>query len=106
MTQLILDQLVRDGFELQFHDDQYETASFIRNLAKKYGLSFDEHAYIVYDASVAKLRGWAKAYYYDDNPIATDEEYDHLYHKVMKFEMAHNIINEKSPTQFVGWKEG
>ena len=54
--------------------------------------------------NVDLLRKWAKAYYHDDDPVATDEEYDILYHKVMKHEMKYNITNERSPTQFVGWK--
>ncbi len=57
-----------------------------------------------YKKSVDILRKWAKAYYHDDNPVATDEEYDILYHKVMRYEMQNDITNEKSPTQFVGWK--
>ena len=101
----IFNQLVRDGMELQYHDDQYETACFLKNLAKKYDLKFDESEYTSYDFLINKLRTWAKAYYHDDNPIATDEEYDLIYHKVMKFEMRHDIVNEDSPTQFVGWKE-
>ncbi|MBP3207211.1 MAG: hypothetical protein J6M21_03010, partial [Campylobacter sp.] len=36
-----------------------------------------------YKKSVETLNLWAKAYYTDDNPIATDEEYDELYHKVL-----------------------
>lgn len=56
-----------------------------------------------YKKYVKQLRRWAKAYYYDDNPIVTDEEYDVLYHKVMLYEMRHGIDNPKSPTQFVGW---
>ena len=58
-----------------------------------------------YKKSVKILRRWAKAYYYDDNPIATDEEYDVLYHKVMRYELNNDIVNLKSPTQFVGWDE-
>ena len=58
-----------------------------------------------YGRAVSTLRKWAKAYYHDDDPVATDEEYDKLYHDVMKFEMRHDIVNEQSPTQFVGWKE-
>ena len=57
-----------------------------------------------YMDSVELLRKWAKAYYHHDNPIATDEEYDTLYHKVMRHETKHDITNERSPTQFVGWK--
>ena len=58
-----------------------------------------------YAKKVEILRRWAKAYYHDDNPVATDDEYDRLYHQVMRYEMANDIINKKSPTQFVGWEE-
>ena len=58
-----------------------------------------------YIQAVDTLRKWAKTYYYDDDPIATDDEYDRLYHYVMRHELNHDIVNEKSPTQFVGWKE-
>ena len=58
-----------------------------------------------YEKNVEILRKWAKAYYFFDEPIATDEEYDLLYHKVMRHEMRNDIVNEKSPTQFVGWKD-
>jgi len=54
---------------------------------------------------IKMLRSYAYAYYELDDPIATDEEYDKLYHEVMKYEMKHDIVNEKSPTQFVGWKD-
>lgn len=105
MTQKTLDQLIRDGLEIGHSVDQHEVNGFLSELADKYSLEYDYLGYIKYEGSVNKLRLWAKAYYHKDNPIATDEEYDLLYHKVMKFEMQHDIVNEKSPTQFVGWKE-
>ena len=58
-----------------------------------------------YEDSVQILRRWARAYYHLDNPVATDDEYDVLYHKVMKHEMANEIENLDSPTHFVGWKD-
>ena len=58
----------------------------------------------IYEQYVSVLRRWAKAYYCNDDPIATDDEYDRLYHKVMKYELNNDIINKKSPTQFVGWR--
>ena len=58
-----------------------------------------------YFKAVFKLRKWAKAYYHEDNPIATDEEYDTLYRGVSRYEEEYGIINKESPTQFVGWKE-
>jgi DNA ligase (NAD+) len=33
-----------------------------------------------YKEKIAQLKIWAHAYYVEDNPIATDEEYDTLYH--------------------------
>ena len=44
------------------------------------------------------LNKWAKAYYVDDNPIATDEEYDKLYHEVLDYETAHPIKTRFSNT--------
>ncbi len=49
------------------------------------------------------LKKWAYAYYVDDNPIATDEEYDKLYHEVLDHETVHpDEITEDSPTKRVG----
>ncbi|MBR4141612.1 MAG: NAD-dependent DNA ligase LigA, partial [Campylobacter sp.] len=56
-----------------------------------------------YKKSVETLNLWAKAYYTDDNPIATDEEYDELYHKVLAYEKENpNEILAYSPTLRVG----
>ena len=33
-----------------------------------------------YSEKIEILKAWAKAYYVDDAPIASDEEYDRLYH--------------------------
>ena len=52
---------------------------------------------------VDMLNAWAKAYYTDDAPIATDEEYDELYHKVLDFERTNpGDISMFSPTKRVG----
>ncbi len=49
------------------------------------------------------LKKWAFAYYVDDNPIATDEEYDKLYHEVLDYETTHPEERvEDSPTKRVG----
>ncbi|HFQ60949.1 MAG TPA: NAD-dependent DNA ligase LigA, partial [Epsilonproteobacteria bacterium] len=49
------------------------------------------------------LKKWAHAYYVEDNPIATDEEYDKLYHEVLDYETAHpDEVVEDSPTKRVG----
>ncbi|WP_170018443.1 NAD-dependent DNA ligase LigA [Campylobacter sp. RM16190] len=56
-----------------------------------------------YLKSVDMLNLWAKAYYEDDAPIATDEEYDELYHRVLEFERANpSEISMFSPTNRVG----
>ena len=56
-----------------------------------------------YETAVDTLNAWAKAYYTDDAPIATDEEYDGLYHKVLDFERANpGDISIFSPTKRVG----
>lgn len=56
-----------------------------------------------YKKSVETLNLWAKAYYTDDKPIATDEEYDELYHKVLEFEKENpSEILAYSPTLRVG----
>ena len=39
-----------------------------------------------YLQQVETIKKWAHAYYVDDNPIATDEEYDRLYHEVLAYE--------------------
>lgn len=60
--------------------------------------SFDE-----YTQAVAKLSKYAYAYYVLDDPIASDEEYDILYHKVKAYEDSHpQSISPLSPTQRVG----
>ena len=56
-----------------------------------------------YRKKVETLKEWAHAYYVEDNPIATDEEYDRLYHEVLAYEQAHpDEVAEDSPTQRVG----
>ncbi|SFV62369.1 DNA ligase [hydrothermal vent metagenome] len=56
-----------------------------------------------YLKKIETLKKWAHAYYVEDNPIATDEEYDTLYHEVLDYEMAHpSDVVEDSPTKRVG----
>ncbi len=56
-----------------------------------------------YEKNVAILNKWARAYYTLDNPIASDEEYDKLYSKIVKFEDANpDKIDPNSPTRRVG----
>ena len=56
-----------------------------------------------YRESVEILKEWAYAYYVEDNPIASDEEYDRLYHRVLEYERENpdNILDD-SPTKRVG----
>jgi len=56
-----------------------------------------------YIQKVQILKKWAYAYYVDDNPIATDEEYDRLYHEVLDYEEVHlDEVLADSPTKRVG----
>ncbi|NPA73215.1 MAG: NAD-dependent DNA ligase LigA, partial [Epsilonproteobacteria bacterium] len=56
-----------------------------------------------YKKSIELLNKWAKAYYTEDNPLVTDEEYDKLYKEVEAFEREHpDLIDKNSPTQRVG----
>ena len=58
---------------------------------------------IEYKNSIEILNKWAYSYYVEDNPIATDEEYDRLYHRVLEYERENpdNIL-DNSPTKRVG----
>jgi len=52
---------------------------------------------------VAQLKKWSHAYYVEDNPVATDEEYDKLYHEVLDYETENpDKTLEDSPTKRVG----
>jgi len=56
-----------------------------------------------YNQKIRTLKEWAYAYYVEDTPVATDEEYDNLYHEVLDYETAHpEHVREDSPTQRVG----
>lgn len=55
-----------------------------------------------YNNKIDLLNKWANAYYTQDNPIATDEEYDKLYREVKAYEDKTNEIDPRSPTQRVG----
>jgi len=56
-----------------------------------------------YLQKIETLKKWAHAYYVEDNPVASDEEYDRLYHEVLSYEEAHpDRIAEDSPTHRVG----
>jgi DNA ligase (NAD+) len=56
-----------------------------------------------YQEKIQLLKKWAYAYYVEDNPVATDEEYDILYHEVLDFETQNpEVTAEDSPTKRVG----
>ncbi len=56
-----------------------------------------------YKRKVELLKRWAEAYYVYDSPIASDEEYDRLYHEILSFEEKHpSLVDKDSPTKRVG----
>ncbi|MBR8462854.1 NAD-dependent DNA ligase LigA [Campylobacter sp. faydin G-140] len=56
-----------------------------------------------YEKAVETLNEWAKAYYENDTPIASDEEYDALYRWVVEFEEKYpEEISLFSPTLRIG----
>ncbi|MCI5967983.1 NAD-dependent DNA ligase LigA [Helicobacter sp.] len=58
-----------------------------------------------YLKAVARLNLWARHYYVLDSPIASDKEYDILYHKVLTYEAQNpESIAKDSPTQRVADK--
>ncbi|MDX1808085.1 MAG: NAD-dependent DNA ligase LigA [Sulfurospirillaceae bacterium] len=58
---------------------------------------------IEYKKNIDILNAWARAYYVEDDPIASDEEYDKLYHEVLEFEINNpDKVDENSPTKRVG----
>jgi DNA ligase (NAD+) len=57
----------------------------------------------LYDINIEKLITWAHAYYVEDNPIATDEEYDKLARACLAFEQTHpELSHANSPNKRVG----
>ena len=57
----------------------------------------------LYQEKITILKKWAYAYYVDDDPIATDEEYDTLYHQILEYEKANPKERaDDSPTKRVG----
>jgi DNA ligase (NAD+) len=56
-----------------------------------------------YLAKIDLANAWAKAYYVDDAPLASDEEYDKLYHEILNYEQENPLFaDENSPTKRVG----
>ena len=61
-------------------------------------MNYDE-----YRSAVDTLNAWARAYYTDDRPIASDEEYDELYSQAEKFEEQNpTLALPYSPTRRIG----
>ena len=56
-----------------------------------------------YKDSLELLQLWSKKYY-EGTPIATDEEYDKLYHAVKDYEETNGITNNDSITKTIGSK--
>jgi len=61
---------------------------------------------MTHEAYLAKIdlaNAWAKAYYVDDAPLASDEEYDKLYHEILNYEQENPLFaDSNSPTKRVG----
>ena len=57
----------------------------------------------LYDKKIEKLINWAHAYYVEDNPMATDEEYDKLSRECLAFEQTKpELSHPNSPNKRVG----
>lgn len=59
---------------------------------------------VEYQKAVERLNKWSIAYYTNDQPLATDEEYDKLYKEVVNYENTNNFKLDYSPTQRIGDK--
>ena len=58
-----------------------------------------------YASLCAKAKAWSAAYYEQDAPAVTDEEYDTVMHEIRDIEAAHpELVTSDSPTQVVGGK--
>ncbi|MEA1915484.1 MAG: NAD-dependent DNA ligase LigA, partial [Campylobacterota bacterium] len=56
-----------------------------------------------YTTKITTLISWAKAYYVQDNPLASDEEYDLLNREVLSYEQSNpQHTHPNSPTKRVG----
>ncbi|QKF81890.1 NAD-dependent DNA ligase LigA [Halarcobacter ebronensis] len=56
-----------------------------------------------YESNILKLIEWAHAYYVEDNPIATDEEYDRLARACLAYEQENPLLSHpNSPNKRVG----
>jgi DNA ligase len=58
-----------------------------------------------YNNLCTKAKEWSAAYYEQDAPVVTDEEYDSVMHEIRDIEAAHpEFVTADSPTQVVGGK--
>lgn len=58
-----------------------------------------------YNELCEKVKRWSAAYYEQDAPAVTDEEYDRAMHEIRDLEAAHpELVTSNSPTQVVGGK--
>lgn len=58
-----------------------------------------------YNNLCTKAKEWSAAYYEQDAPVVTDEEYDSVMHGIRDIEAAHpEFVTADSPTQVVGGK--
>lgn len=58
-----------------------------------------------YESLRSKVESWSKAYYEEDTPLVTDEEFDAAMHELRSLEEAHpDLLTGDSPTQVVGGK--
>ena len=58
-----------------------------------------------YNELCEKVKRWSAAYYEQDAPVVTDEEYDRAMHEIRGLEAAHpELVTSDSPTQVVGGK--
>jgi len=56
-----------------------------------------------YNELIKLIESYAKAYYVDDNPLVTDQEYDSKYQELEAIEKAYpELIDRNSPTQRIG----
>ena len=69
-------------------------------IKKLYGIDMTKNEY---DIKIEKLISWAHAYYVEDNPVATDEEYDTLARECLSFEQTSpELSHPNSPNKRVG----
>lgn len=58
-----------------------------------------------YNELCEKVKRWSAAYYEQDAPVVTDEEYDRAMHEIRDLEAVHpELVTSDSPTQVVGGK--